>query len=482
MSLETVAVGRKGELNPAAAIILLTFVTVSLLLPFLDKPFHIDDTLFVWTARQIQKNPSDFYGFMLNWDGPREPMHVVTQNPPLHAYVLAGAAWIGGWSERWLHTACLLPAVGTVLGTWCLARRLCNRPVLAALAVATSPVFLISSTNVMCDVLMTCFWVWAVVLWLEGLERDSHVRLAAAALLIGLAALTKYFGICLLPLFAVYTIVRKRTFYPGLLWLLIPVATLVGYEFLTRHLYGHGLLTGASAFARTNYLGNDQNWSGKLVATFTFAGGCLVALLLFLPRLFPSRMILLAMALLTVGVAVVLQRLSLQCLMPSNSRPTSWDLSSQAAILIVLGLCIAVLPLLDLRQAWLHRSAETDSSTGHEKLAISLLLGCWVLGTMVFAGFINWSVNGRSVLPLVPAAAILMCRRWEITWPQSVSTLKQCWPLLLAAVPALAATHADYRMAWNSRDAATALAQHAQDTKTPLWFFGHWGFLVKGLS
>ena len=56
----------------------------------------------------------------------------------------------------------------------------------------------------MCDVLMLAFWVWAVVFWVEGMERDDFWRLPAAGLLIALAALTKYFGACLIPLLAVY--------------------------------------------------------------------------------------------------------------------------------------------------------------------------------------------------------------------------------------------------------------------------------------
>ena len=36
----------------------------------------------------------------------------------------------------------------------------------------------------------------------------------------------------------------------------------------------------------------------------------------------------------------------------------------------------------------------------------ALLLALWILGTCVFAALLNWTTNGRSILPLVPAAAI----------------------------------------------------------------------------
>lgn len=73
-----------------------------------------------------------------------------------------------------------LPALGVVGGTYRLAQRLCGRPLLAALATLLTPVFLVSSTNVMCDTLMLCLWVWAVVWWDRGLVQGSAGALAWA--------------------------------------------------------------------------------------------------------------------------------------------------------------------------------------------------------------------------------------------------------------------------------------------------------------
>ena len=98
-------------------------------------------------------------------------MWAVTENPPLASYYLALAAGILGWSEMALHFAFLLPAVAAILGTYRLARRFCQSPMLAAVATLFTPVFLVSSTTVMCDVMMLAFWVWAAVLWLEGMEE-----------------------------------------------------------------------------------------------------------------------------------------------------------------------------------------------------------------------------------------------------------------------------------------------------------------------
>ena len=193
----------------------LTLIVLAALVPFLGKPFNIDEPLFLWTARQIQAHPGNPYGFNVNWYGAAMPMSSVTKNPPLASYYLALAAKLFGWNEAGMHAAFLLPALAAIWGTYRLARRLCRWPLLAALATLFTPVFLVSATTVMCDVMMLAFWVWAVVWWLEGMEQMHFWKLTAAGLLIGLAALTKYYGACLVPLLAAATLIDRRR--PG--WL-----------------------------------------------------------------------------------------------------------------------------------------------------------------------------------------------------------------------------------------------------------------------
>ena len=43
--------------------------------------------------------------------------------------------------------------------------------------------------------------------------------------------------------------------------------------------------------------------------------------------------------------------------------------------------------------------------------AAGWLLALWVLGTFVFTALLNWTINGRSILPMAPAVGILLARR-----------------------------------------------------------------------
>jgi 4-amino-4-deoxy-L-arabinose transferase-like glycosyltransferase len=169
---------------------------IAALVPFLNKAFHIDDPLFLWMAQQVSQHSTDPYGFSVNWYVSAKPMFSIMQNPPLNAYYIALAAKFLGWSELAMHGAFLVPAVAAVLGTFFLAQRLSGSPLLGALLVLFTPVFLVSATTVMCDVWLLALWVWSVDCWLRGLEeRHSYWLLLLASLLVAAAALTKYFGV-----------------------------------------------------------------------------------------------------------------------------------------------------------------------------------------------------------------------------------------------------------------------------------------------
>ena len=213
-------------------------VTVAALLPFVNKAYHIDDTLFLASAKQIEKSPLDFYGFSMNWYGIEKPMSEITKNPPLTSYYIALVGRLFGYKEVIMHIAFLIPAVAVALGTYYLAAKLCSQPTVAAVAAVLTPAFLVSSTNIMCDTMMLAFWLWATILWMQGIEYNRWSALCAAAVLLALCALTKYFGMALIPLILVYSVVKKRKLEIQVLFLLIPVIILAGYQWLTYELYG----------------------------------------------------------------------------------------------------------------------------------------------------------------------------------------------------------------------------------------------------
>jgi hypothetical protein len=444
----------------------LTLAVVSCLGPFLTKPFNMDDPLFVWTARQIQAHPFNPYGFNVNWYGTASPMWGVTQNPPLGAYYVALAAGMLGWSEMALHFAFLLPALAVILGTYRLARRFCDQPLLAALATLFTPVFLVSATSVMCDVLMLAFWVWAVVLWVEGMEKDAFWPLAGAGLLIALAALTKYFGACLVPLLAVYGALSKRRFGWWAASLLIPLLALFAFEWGTQALYEHDLLWKAASYAshKSGFFTGARGAAGFTALTFT--GGCLGAGIFLAPSLWRTR----AWQAFVGGVALAAFALFGE---GTLLQPYHWiqgwhriSLEGQFVFWTIGGALVLALAATDV---WRGRDAR------------SWLPGLWVMGTFVFTAAFNWSINGRSILPMAPAAGILLARRLESRGGANEAIAAGgrrhiVIGLAASALLALLVAGSDFVLAVAVRQSARQTYERYGHGGQTVWFQGHWGF------
>jgi 4-amino-4-deoxy-L-arabinose transferase-like glycosyltransferase len=450
------ATSRTG-LNPWGerhARILLVVATLAFLLPFAGKAVHLDDPLFIWAGRQMQTRWWDPYGFDVNWYGWSMPMAEVTKNPPLASAYLALVISIFGEREVWLHVAFLAPAIAAVLGTYALAQRTCAFPFQAALALLATPVFLISSTTLMCDVLMLAFWIWAVVMWIRGLDTQRASLLALAGLLAGLSALTKYFGIALVPLLFAYSLARTRgRDWRWLPWLLIPIAFAGIFEWATRAFYGHGLLSEAFGYTQENRIASLSVLGIKALTAISFTGGCCAIVLICWPLLARFRIWVWGI-LGAVILALLLWRFPL---VSNPSRQFALGFAVQWSLLLLAGATVLALPIIEMKR---RRTAE------------SWLLLLWVLGTFGFCLF-NWTINGRSILPMAPAVAILVLRRIE---DQGGLARSFRWCAGAGVALSLAVAFADYRLAGSARAAVREISQRVETlTKGAIWFQGHWG-------
>src|SRR5438046_6433120 len=442
---------RNATMRPAGAYFLLAALTVLCLLPFSGRAFHTDDTLFIWAAQNITKHPFNPYGFQLIWDFTQVRMSELTQNPPLASYYMALAGSVVGWSERALHLVFLLPTLALVLGTYRLAQKFTRSPLFAAFATLLTPGLLVSACSVMCDPMMLAIWMWAAILWIEGLEPQRPLFLVASAVLIAASELTKYFGASLILLLFVYSIARQRRVGSWVWYLLIPVAVLVGYEFLTAKMYGHGLLFTAADFSRKRRLYDHATRTARGLVALSFAGGCTLPALVFAPIVWSRRQIMLG--LLWSGVASYLMmhgRVHLGVpaggYMATAMRHHHWLLISSHLILFIAGgTSVLALAVADY---W------------HARAAASMFLALWVLGTFVFTAFLNGTINARIVLPLIPATAILLARRLERIReaPTRRLTASIVAALLLSGFLSLWITGADTELANSTCSAPVVIA------------------------
>jgi len=443
------------------AIVFLSALLFALFIPFIQTAFRIDDPLFIWAARHIQVNPTNPYGFTVNWYGAGMAMSEVTKNPPLASYFIALAGLILGWSEPALRLMFIGASLAVAIGTYLVAVRLCARPLLATLAAVLTPVFFISSLTVMSDVLMLAFWVFAVYFWMKGLDTKSHAALGAAGLLIAASAITKYFGMALIPLLLVYSIFKKRA--PGwwLIHMVIPVAILAVYQGVTAHLYGRGLLFDAAAYA-TEVRGNLTKFqAAKIYVNFAFSGGCIATALFFARQLWSRRVIIGGLVFSLSATLLFLQASAIGSFSLPSDKTAHLLLAIQLSVWGVTGISLIALAADDL-----YRNHDSDS----------VLLFLWIIGTFLFAAFINWTTNGRSILPMTLPAGILIARRleWRAKPTREARLAPAIWPLAGAAILSLAVAGADSALANAARTGAARV--QTSSGRGQVWFQGHWGF------
>jgi hypothetical protein len=273
-----------------------------------------------------------------------------------------------------------------------------------------------------------------------------------------LAALTKYFGACVIPLAIVWSLARKRPVKEWLGWLAIPVAALIAYQLATRALYGHGLLADAGAYATSIHQSTVLLNFKSLLAALSFTGGCVAVMTFFSPLLWPRRGLLIGA--ITSIIAAAILYIPLAGTFPV--KPGAGEIA-QILFWTVGGVSLLALAITDL-----YRRRDADS----------LLLVGWVLGTFIFTAFFNWIVNGRSLLPLGIPAAILVVRRLEqrVNSGLKISPAAVFAPAVIGGLIALWVAAADYSFAAGPQVAADAVHTAYANDSHRLWFEGHWGF------
>ncbi len=437
------------------------FLPVLLLLPFINKAIHIDDAAYVVIAKHIAQHPLDYYGVSLNWEGVTAPVYEWHASPPLANFYLAFIGALFGWKEWILHASFLLPAMLASAGTFMLARRLCKRPIIAVAATCCTPAFVVSGTTLMLDMWLLAFIMLSIACWVEGMQTNKLRWLAIAAICAGLAAWSKYFGIVLIPLLASFALIANKRPTVSLLLLLIPIAMIAAEQIYCYQHYGRSLFVNVSDVV-TEDRPDRPLWLWLMIA-FSFCGGCTFSVMQIGAVLWNGRLKVLG-ASIVVAMSCAFYYLNAHGI---RAQTLGFDLPLISfivyAIFIMGGTQILSLCTTDIRN---RREPE------------SWLLAFWVFGTFLFTAFVTWSVNVRSLLPLVPPMAILAARRIDTV---SFANPKRAnrrivTSLIISGLVSLGVARSDMTWAQTVRDAATRYAELAKSQPGTTYFQGHWGF------
>ena len=190
-----------------------------------DKPFHIDDVLFLHWARVIAPLPSDPpVNPIIAWERFGEPLREqVRNNTPGWALLIAACRRSVGESERILHWLQWPFAAMFLAGTGLLARSF-GLPVRAAvLLTAASPLWLVPAASVMPDLAALGPAVLGLAVWRLGATLRARIL---ATLLMALGAQMKQSALPLIVLLVLDD--RCRPVRDRSAWVLAAAAAMLG--------------------------------------------------------------------------------------------------------------------------------------------------------------------------------------------------------------------------------------------------------------
>ena len=165
-------------------------VVLAATIPFVSKPFHIDDAADLQYVDRVLAQPADPYGFLLDWD---EGPHPAYQNyhPPLKYYYHALWLIVFPRSEWSLHVSYVPFVALTVVSLMWLAKRFACPPLAVAMLWMLGPGYL-PGQNVMLDVPVMALGLTATALFVRAVDHDRLAHAVWAGALLGTALLTKY--------------------------------------------------------------------------------------------------------------------------------------------------------------------------------------------------------------------------------------------------------------------------------------------------
>ncbi|MFA5780022.1 MAG: glycosyltransferase family 39 protein [Elusimicrobiota bacterium] len=215
--------------NNFSKLLFLSFLCFILFLPFFNKAISGDSIFYIYTAKQILREPLKPFDFQINCAEKNYHGWDVANNPPLISYFLAVCMKFFGENEKVLHLIFFGFTLFAVIGIFFLSEELKIDPFFPALLLIASPAFFVNATDIMLDIPMLAFSLWGIYFAIK--EK------ALGWILLGLAVLIKFAAIINLPVVFTWFLLNKKL-KKNLIFFLIPILFLTVWSMHNKLVYG----------------------------------------------------------------------------------------------------------------------------------------------------------------------------------------------------------------------------------------------------
>jgi len=415
-------------------LLVLSAVVLATLLPFVNKPFNVDDPFYLAAANQLIKDPLHPYSYSINWSGELRDVwgKMEATFPPLVTAYTAVISMIFGQKEWVLHLFFLVFPFSAAAAMYFIAKKFVKAPLFAALLFAVCPSFLVSATSIMLDVPLCALMLCSTALFIYGADSGDKRQLILGSAVAGLAVLAKYSGILVIPVLVLYLLFSKKLKYA--VYLLIPFAFLGLWCLHNEIVYG-----GMHFLLASGHIGKGVSLH-KIFSFGTFFSGCLVfpVLLLFAADLKEARALAVwALVLFVFGKLV---------------------LGDTGVSVLFAVFCTASLYFI-------------YAAVLKSKLIDRFVLAWFFTGFLAVIILEPW-MSARYLLIILPPAAIIFAKILETLTEKRAKALS-CASFSAVLVLGISVAVADYIWA----DSYKALSGYVQDKGCNTgYFLGHFGF------
>ncbi|MBN1385096.1 MAG: glycosyltransferase family 39 protein [Elusimicrobia bacterium] len=204
--------------NDISKIIFLSILSLVLFLPFFNKAISADSIFYIYTAKQILKEPLDPFNFQISCADRNYAAWDIANNPPLISYFLAALMKVFGEKEEIFHIVFFGFTLFAVIGIYMLAKILNIDSFFSALLLIASPAFFVNATDIMLDIPLMAFSLWGIYFAI----KEQFI----GWILLGLALLIKFVAVINLPIVFVWFLLNKKL-KQNVIFFIIPILFLI---------------------------------------------------------------------------------------------------------------------------------------------------------------------------------------------------------------------------------------------------------------
>lgn len=437
-------------------------VTLLVTVPFIFKPFHMDDAGFIELARVRQDNPMEMVLSDYTFFGQENELFLDTHPPLVSSYLALLINLTGAESETLLHLGFLIFPLIAAISMYFLARFFTRHALAAALMLMVTPGVMVMSHGLMSDVPGLSLWLAGVTLYLYGLKRKSLVLMTICGLVITAGVFTSYQVLSVIPLLFAYALIRKELSLLAFIPFALPFSAFASY--FAWH-YGQ-----MGIFPRFSYgVGAPLAWYSviqKGASVFAALGGAIiffaVLMRVLLSRKWDFNVYLAFIIPMWAGVMI---------------QYASGQFTVLAATISILFMPLGIMLLYRIfSEGW--RGLEQER---RDRQALNALLFLWLAGVLFYVIVLLPYSSVRYLLPAFPPLILLFIRLAEDRFAGS----RNIQYLLIGGIMATAGlgllvAEADYELAIANRDFAqnegVAYGRQAASEDNRLWFIGEFGF------